>query len=92
LQKEGRDEDDFMVTPKTKGRRSETTPEILKKKTPGKKGPADDGGMKKRLNILYKTAFDYTVSPFSWFQVQANCSSRLAYIVLTFIFSQERCF
>ena len=45
-----------MTTPKQKGRKSD--PEA-KKKTP-KKMPED--ALKKRLNILYKTAYEYTVS------------------------------
>ncbi|KAL8620376.1 hypothetical protein ACOMHN_013001 [Nucella lapillus] len=55
--KDGRDDEDIVpiVIPKSKGRKSDTE---VKKKTP-KKGP-EDGGLKKRLGILYKTAFDYT--------------------------------
>ena len=56
FQKEGREEEDIIPTPKPKGRKSD--PEA-KKKTP-KKMPED--ALKKRLNILYKTAFEYTVS------------------------------
>lgn len=56
FQKEGREEEDIMTTPKQKGRKSD--PEA-KKKTP-KKMPED--ALKKRLNILYKTAYEYTVS------------------------------
>ena len=55
-QKEGREEEDIVPTPKGKGRKSDTD---SKKKTP-KKTP-EDGGLKKRLNILYRTAYDYTV-------------------------------
>ena len=57
FQKEGREEEDIITTPKPKGRKSD--PEA-KKKTP-KKLP-EDGGLKKRLNILYKTAYEYSVS------------------------------
>ncbi|XP_076447907.1 protein polybromo-1-like isoform X4 [Babylonia areolata] len=55
--KDGREDEDIVpsVIPKSKGRKSDPD---LKKKTP-KKGP-DDGGLKKRLQILYKTAYDYT--------------------------------
>ncbi|KAK7457993.1 hypothetical protein BaRGS_00039138 [Batillaria attramentaria] len=53
--KEGREEEDIAVTPKPKGRKSDVD---VKKKTP-KKTP-EDGGLKKRLNILYKTVFEYT--------------------------------
>lgn len=57
LQKEGREpEDDIVQTPKMKSRKSETD---LKKKTP-KKTPED--GLRKRLNILYKVVYEYTVS------------------------------
>ncbi|XP_070193759.1 protein polybromo-1-like isoform X2 [Littorina saxatilis] len=53
--KEGREEEDIPTTTKAKGRKSD--PES-KKKTP-KKGP-EDGGLKKRLNILFKTAYECT--------------------------------